>query len=359
MKQGSAHNIPKIQTARLKGKRVLVRGELNVPIKNGKIVDDFRLQKLLPTLKYILQKGGVPIVIGHLEPVRSVAPVRKRLQELLKKDIEVFENLRFHEGEKKNSMVYARELARFGDIYVNEAFSVAHRKHASIVGLPKLLPSYAGLQFQEEVKKLSEVCRPKRPFLFILGGAKFDTKIGLLKQFIKNADRVFVGGAIANSFFGAFGYETGKSIVEPSGYKQILRSFKASENLLLPVDVEVNRHRIQNVEEVRKADMILDAGPETLAMLEVEIKKAKFIVWNGPLGHMEKGYNKGTDKLINLLAKSKARVIIGGGDTHTRIAALKKENNFYHVSTGGGAMLDFLEDGTLPGIEALLTSIKK
>lgn len=354
----AALNLPKLTSANLKGKRVLIRAGLNVPIAKGVVVDDFRLRAVVPTIKYVLKQGGIPIVIGHLEPVKGISPVRERLQKLVRKKIEVFENLRFHDGEKKNSKSYAKELAKFGDVYVNEAFSVAHRKHASIVGLPELLPSYAGLRFAEEVQKLEETRDPKHPFLFILGGAKFETKIGLLKKFTKLADKVFVGGAIANSFLGAYGYEVGKSVVEEKGYADLKKTFSKMDNILLPVDGAIQSGEIRNIEEMRKADNILDAGPETLKLLEEEITKAKFVVWNGPLGHMEKGFNDGTDELIKLLAKSKARVIIGGGDTHTRIAALKKEKAFYHVSIGGGAMLDFLENGTLVGIEALLASAK-
>lgn len=353
-----APKLPKLETADLKGKRVLIRAGLNVPIQKGVVVDDFRLRTAVPTIKYVLKQGGIPIVIGHLEPVKGIAPVRERLQKLVGKKIEVFENLRFHEGEKKNTKTYAKELAKFGDIYVNEAFSVAHRKHASIVGLPLLLPSYAGLRFAEEVERLEEARNPIHPFFFILGGAKFDTKIGLLKKFSKLADKVFVGGAIANTFLGAYGYEVGRSVVEPRGYADIKKVFSKMDNILLPVDGAIANKDIRNIEEMRKSDNILDAGPETMKLLEDEISQAKLVVWNGPLGHMEKGFNEGTDELIRLLAKSKARVIIGGGDTHQRIAALKKQKAFYHVSVGGGAMLDFLENGTLVGIDALLASAK-
>jgi len=353
-----ARKLPKLSEAKLKGKRVLVRAGLNVPIQKGVVVDDFRLRTAVPTIKYILKAGGTPIVIGHLEPVKGIAPVRERLQKLVGKKIEVFENLRFHEGEKKNSKAYAKELSKFGDIYVNEAFSNSHRKHASIVAITELLPSYAGLRFAEEVERLQEARAPKRPFLFILGGAKFETKMGLLKQFSELADKVFVGGAIANSFLGAYGYEVGRSVVEPSGYKDIIKTFSKKDNIMLPVDGVVPSGEVKNIEEMKAADNILDAGPETMKALKEEIGKAKFIVWNGPLGHMEKGFNEGTDALIRMLAASKARVIIGGGDTHQRIAALKKQKAFYHVSIGGGAMLDFLENGTLVGIEALLKSQK-
>jgi phosphoglycerate kinase len=238
---------------------------------------------------------------------------------------------------------------------VNEAFSVSHRKDASIVLLSKLLPAYAGIQLEEEVKNLSKAIKnPKHPFLFILGGAKFSTKMPLIKKYLKLADYVFIGGALLNDFLKAEGYEVGKSLVDDEnfGIEKILKNKK----LILPIDVVVRDGKIlKNVKisEVKKDEVILDVGSESIKMLEPLIKKSKLILWNGPLGKYEAGGGGATKKVLKLVASSKAESIIGGGDTVALISEMKMENKFSFVSTGGGATLDFLANGTLPGIKAL------
>lgn len=328
----------------LPGTIALVRTDWNVPFKDGKISDNSRILASQKTIEFILEKGGKVIVLSHLgdgtyslEPVVEVASEifkgrkiefikdpwnnssedgKKILQHLNLSEIAVFENVRFW-MEKENDEAFANMLAQFGDIYVNEAFSVSHRKHTTIFSLPKLLPAYAGFSFMEEYEKLSTLFEPEHPFLIILGGAKFETKLPLIEKFMNLADKIFIGGAMAS-------------------YASEKPEFKV-EKVLFP----------------NQSFNDLDANADTLKMLDREIKEAKFILWNGPLGKYEDGYKEGTVALAKLLASSKAKVIVGGGDTLSVIKETGLENDFYFVSMAGGAMLDFLSSGTLPGIEAL------
>jgi phosphoglycerate kinase len=269
-------------------------------------------------------------------------------------DVALFENLRKELGEKTNSPSFARGLSRFGEIYVNDAFSVSHRVHASIVGITKYLPSYAGFQMIEEVAHLSKAFSPKHPFLFILGGAKFDTKIPLIKKFLRDADNVFIGGAIANDFFKGKGYEIGQSLVS-DGMVQV-KSFFKNKNLILPIDVVASKGSTsRNIKpnDVNHEESIVDIGKDTVDALGALIEKAAFILWNGPLGKYESGFGGSTEKVLKIIAKSKATSIVGGGDTVALITKLKLGDKIGFVSTGGGATLDFLAKGTLPGIKAL------
>ena len=365
----------------LKGKKVLLRVDFNVPVKNGKVEDDFRIKKSLPTIEYLQKKGAIVILIAHigddgsesLEPV--VAILKKHfnnisfiktpalLEEtniLLAKaksgDVILLENIRRETGEKKNDVSFARGLSRLGEIYVNDAFSVSHRAHASIVGLPKYLPSYAGFQLEAEVKNLSKVFEnPKHPFLFILGGAKFSTKIPLIKKYLKLADNIFIGGALLNDFLKAKGLEVGQSLVDGTSYgiEKILKN----KNLIIPEYVLVKnvlgKFIEKNVKEVSKDDVIIDVGIEATKNLLPIIKKSKMILWNGPLGKYEIGGGGATKEVLKMVAGASAESIIGGGDTVTLISEMKMEKKFSFVSTGGGATLDFLASGTLPGIKAL------
>jgi len=337
------------QIKNLKGKKVLVRVDFNVPIKDGKVLDDFRIQKSLPTIKFLQQKGAQVILISHLgkDGTESMKPVADCLKKYIKKDIILLDNIREFSGETKNDSNFAKKLSEIGDIYVNEAFSVSHRVHASIVGLPKYLPSYVGFQFEEEIKNLSKVFKkPKHPFLFILGGAKFSTKIPLIQKYLKSADFVFIGGALANDFLKAKGYEVGKSLVEEK--KHNLKNLLKNRKLFLPEDVVI------------KNEVILDIGNKTVKNLEKLIQKSKFILWNGPLGKYEDGGGKATKKTMDFLLKQKSKeIIIGGGDLVSFVPRSKLETRTYKlepnlfVSTGGGATLEYLAKGTLPGIKAL------
>ncbi len=364
-----------IQT--FEGVKILVRVDFNVPIKNGAIADDIRIRAALPTINFLLKKGARLVLISHLEVLEgekaTLEPAAKRLGELgvpvtFIKDYAkalplanhelqngsclLLENLRFFEGEKKNDPKFAKELASLADIYVNDAFSVSHREHASIVGIPKLLPSYAGLQLESEVANISRAFHPDRPFLFILGGAKFATKLPLLLRFIENADAVFIGGALANDFLKAKGYEVGKSLLSEGTFD--FNFFLNNPKLLLPIDVVTDKHEAKAADKVSGDEKIMDVGPKTVEMLREKIKTMKFILWNGPLGLYEDGYTAPTLELARMIGDaSSTTTIVGGGDTLAAIATLGIEDKITFVSTAGGAMLDFLTKGTLPGIQAL------
>lgn len=329
----------------LKGKTVLLRVDFNVPIKNGKVEDDFRIKAALPTIDFLLKKGAKIILITHLgeNGTANLIPVIKHFFDISKIDknkVTFFDNIRKFPGEMKNDKSFAKKLSEMGDIYVNDAFSVSHREHASIVSLPKYLPHFAGLQLEKEIKNLSDVFKKtKHPFLFILSGAKFSTKIPLLEKYLKLADYVFVGGALANYLLKAKGCDIGKSFVDEKKYNvtKILNNPK----LILPTDFIV------------KDDAIVDVGDESVKNLAPIIKKSKLILLNGPLGKYEDGETKATMKVLKLMASSKARSIVGGGDTVALVSKMKMTNKFSFVSTGGGATLDFLANGTLPGIKML------
>jgi 3-phosphoglycerate kinase len=328
----------------VEGTIVLVRTDWNVPVKDGVVLDTSRIEMSVPTIDYALKKGAKVIVLSHFgdgsdsielvakeaekffegvnirfvrDPWNTSSPDgRQSFENLRSGEIAVFENLRFW-MEKENSDEFAEQLAAFGDIYVNEAFPVSHRKHTSIVKLPKLLPHFAGFGFMEEYQKLSLAFNPEHPFLFILGGAKFETKLPLVEKFLSIADQIFIGGEIA--------------------FHALSLPLAQNPKIVLPIG---------NI-------TALDANQETLDLLQRKIAGAKFILWNGPLGNYENGYKQGTLALAKMLAESDAQVIVGGGDTVASIKELDLKDKFYFISTAGGAMLDFLSNGTLPGIEAL------
>src|SRR3989344_227993 len=335
-----------LEAGEIKGKKVLVRVDWSVPTRDGKVVNDYQIKKSLPTIEYLRNAGAKIVLISHAENDEgSLRPIFQHVKQYLSltfikpSDLVLLENLRQNSGEKTNSKAYAQELALLGDIYVNEAFPESHREYASIVWIPKLLPSYAGLRLIEEVQRLSSVFYPKRPFLFILGGAKFDTKLPLLKKFIRIADDIFVGGALANNFFKEQEVDIGRSLVSKGdfGLKELLNTGK----IILPEDTII------------KDGKILDAGPRTMENLKSIISASKLVLWNGPLGGYENGYKVATLALAKIISESSCESIIGGGDTIASIKELDLFDKFSFVSTGGGAMLDFLATGTLPGIEAL------
>ncbi|MBI4118070.1 MAG: phosphoglycerate kinase [Parcubacteria group bacterium] len=374
-------NIPPLKDiSDLKGKRVLLRADFNLPIVGGEVRDDFRLKKALPTIAFLQEKGAEIIILSHhSDAAQTLHPVARRLNEEFPtyfvediynenefakardigkrgtKHIIFCENLRKWPGEKGNDPAFAGHLASLGDVYVNDAFSASHRKHASVVLLPTLLPSYAGMLFEAEVEALSRAFTPEHPFLFILGGAKTSTKLPVAVKLLSTADSVFIGGALANTFFKKMGYEIGRSVYEDMDKEVAL--LLESKKLTLPVDVLVDNEDgifAKKPDEVLLGDKILDAGPEAVKFLEEEIRKAAFVLWNGPLGaYEEKGFAHTTEVLIQAITKSKAYSVVGGGDTIAVISSMGLEDKFGFLSTAGGAMLVFLSEGTLPGIEAL------
>jgi len=362
----------------LKGKRVILRLDLNVSIKDGYVFEDFRIKKIIPTLEYLTSKGAKTVIIAHLDKKegKSLEPVARYLfpffpklrflpdlysneakeewKNLPEGGLILFENIRNWKGEEENNPVFAEYLASFGECYVNDAFSVSHRNHASIVGVTEFLPSYLGPLFEEEIKNLSKAFDPSHPFLFILGGAKFETKIPLLEKFLPLADKVFVGGAIANDFFKAQGNFVGDSLVSETNID--LSKFLSNEKIILPVDCRTQHKGFRYTKkpsEISVGEKIWDAGEKTAKNISKLIKEASFIVWNGPLGNIEVGAKEGTIEFAKMIASSNATSIVGGGDTITALEKTEYFNKFTFVSSGGGAMLDFLANETLPGIEAI------
>jgi phosphoglycerate kinase len=367
-----------IEAGSLSGKYVIIRVDWNVPIKDGKVVDDYRIQNTLPTLEYLEKSGARTIIISHLDSKEgsSLAPVHEHVNKFFplafctetvgseaKKAVKkledgesiLLENVRLDEGEKENSVEFSKKLSELGEIFVNEAFSESHRKYASIVGIPQYIPGYLGIRFSEEITYLSKAFYPKRPFLLIMGGAKFETKLPIIKKFLSIADNIFIGGALANDFFRQMKIEVGKSLVSPKGEIDIEEMSK-SEKVKLPSDVVVKRDgnvHIVPLDKIMPEDIIVDAGPNTLLELKELISRSSSVLWNGPLGGYEEGYRQPTLELARFLAESGKETILGGGDTLAAIRELELSEKFSFVSTGGGAMLDFLAAGTLPGIEAL------
>ena len=362
----------------LRGKKILLRVDLNVPVKNGRIEDEFRINKALPTIKFLKKNGAKVILLSHfgkggdtLEPlagalskyikttfVKAVtgSEAKKFIAEMKNGEVVLLENLRNDPGEKGGDKKFARELAALGDIYVNEAFSVSHRKDASIVLLPKLLPAYAGMNLVNEVEGLGRAMKTVRhPFLVIIGGAKFSTKLPLIKKYLKPADHIFIGGALAHEFFKARGYEVGESLVEEKGAESVKRIFK-NKKIILPTDVKISLEGglvNKKTADVSKGDVILDIGDESVEKLKELIEKAKLVFWNGPLGKYEDGGAESTKKILEALSRARAHSVVGGGDTAALVNQMKIEKKLSFVSTGGGAALYFLAHGTLPGIKAL------
>ena len=331
------------QLKTVKGKIALVRVDFNVPIRGGKILDFFRIKKAFPTIDFLLKKGAKVVLISHLgkESGTTLEPVMKYVSRFYKKDqVALLENLRLQDGEEKNDQAYARDLASLADFFINDAFPVCHRRHASIVSVPKYLPSYAGLQLEAEMKSLSLAFKkPTHPFLFILGGAKFETKIPLIKKYLKIADHVFIGGALMNNFFHELGVDVGDSLIDKKNFG--LKNIAKNKKIVLPIDVVVDNKSF------------VDIGVASVEVLSTLIQKSRFVLMNGPMGNYEKGFGQATEKILKVLANSKAKVVLGGGDTVALVSKLKLENKFFFVSTGGGATLEYLAHGTLPGIEAL------
>jgi phosphoglycerate kinase len=362
---------------------VLLRTSLNAPVENGKVTNAFRLKSALPTIEYLRGKHARVILISHISgkgtetlmpmyeamrqwipdmafcPVSTGEEARKAVRELLPGKVLMLENLRRNAGEEKNDPEFAKELASLADVFVQDSFDVCHREHASVVGVPGLLPSYAGLTVLQEVEELTKARKPKRPAVAIIGGAKFSTKEPVLKTLLKSYDHVFVGGALANDFLKAKGYPVGTSLVSLEGQDHIKKLLK-NKKLVAPVDVIAaplkstrDAGRVCMAGEVKEGEAILDAGPHTAAALVDLINKSKTVLWNGPLGLFENGFMDATRTLAHAAANAHTRSILGGGDTIAAVELLGLEHQFSFISTGGGAMLDFLAYGTLPGLKAL------
>lgn len=391
------YNKKSVEDIDVNGKKVLVRCDFNVPLDNGTITDPKRIVEALPTIKYLLDHNAKVILCSHMGRPKgefnmkySLAPVAAKLTELLGKEVVLakdvigedakakaaalkegeillLENVRFHKEEEKNDPAFAKELASMAEIYVNDAFGTAHRAHASTEGVSHYLPAVCGYLIQKEIdimgKALSD---PKRPFVAILGGAKVSDKIGVITNLLEKADMIIIGGGMAYTFFRALGHTIGTSIVEEDKIElagEILR--KAQEkgvSLLLPVDNEIGREYDKDTVHMSiPADFIpagwmgLDIGPTTRELFSKSIKGAGTVVWNGPMGVSEwENFAAGTEAVATAVADSGAISIIGGGDSAASIEKLGFSHKMTHISTGGGASLEFLEGKELPGIACLL-----
>jgi phosphoglycerate kinase len=361
----------------LRGKYVLLRSSLNIPLKDGVVQNRFRLERALPTMRYLREQGARVIVVAHIgrKPEETLQPVfrelekylpihwggnvldqsfRRRCELLGDGDILLAENLRQHPSEVANEEHFVEQLASLAELFVNDAFAAAHREHASTFGVAKRLPAYAGLTLLEEVTELQKVMKPERPSLFLLGGAKFETKMPLIEKYLKIYDQVFVGGALANDIFKARGLEVGRSLV--SDVSLAGAAFLTDERLLLPIDVVVDGpegRQVKRPEAVTKEESIMDCGPMTIEMLATYIEKAKTILWNGPFGAYEQGYTQSTEITARYVAGADGYSVLGGGDTVAAVEKLHINECFGFVSIGGGSMLTFLEHGGTPAIDLL------
>ncbi|HEY89065.1 MAG TPA: phosphoglycerate kinase [Thermoflexia bacterium] len=377
----------------LAGQRVLMRADFNVPLQAGVITDDTRIRAALPTIQYILAQGASLVLMSHLgrpkgkvKPELSLKPVAQRLSELLGQPVKLapesvgdeieavaaalkpgavllLENTRFHAGDKKNDPEYARQLAQLGEIFVNDAFGTAHRAHASTVGVTEYLPAVSGFLIEKEIEFLGRATgNPERPYIVLLGGAKVSGKIGVINNLLGKADKILIGGGMANTFFKAQGLEVGDSLVENDALETASALVaEAGDKLVLPVDVVVAdafandaTYKTVAINKVAPGWRILDIGEATIAAYQKILKTARTVVWNGPLGVFElANFAKSTFTIAKSLAELDAVTIIGGGDSAAAVKIAGVKTQMSHVSTGGGASLAYLEGQALPGLEAL------
>ncbi len=389
-------SVKDIAATDLNAKRVLVRVDFNVPMEAGVITDDVRIRAALPTIRYLIEKNSIVILCSHFGRPKGqvkdefrLQPIAKRLQELLgqpvsmledcigqdvetavhaakPKSVLLLENLRFYKEEEDNNEVFARKLAALADVYVNDAFGTAHRAHASTEGVAHFLPAYAGLLIEKELAFLGQaIHQPQRPFVCIIGGAKVSTKMSVLKNLLGKVDTLIIGGGMAYTFFKAQGLQIGKSLCEDNFIEAanlFLNLAKSSKTkVMFPVDCVVadafdqDAHtRLVTIDQIPSDWQALDCGPETIALIKAEIAGARTVLWNGPLGVFEMDrFATGTNEVAKALAHSQAVTIVGGGDSAAAIEKAGLVDKITHVSTGGGASLEFLEGQELPGIAVL------
>lgn len=386
-----------IKDMNLENKKVLIRCDFNVPMKEGKISDDTRITAALPTIKYCLDQNAKVILFSHLGRVKeesdlaknNLAPVAKRLEELLgqkvtfvektrgeelenainnmnNKDIILVQNTRYEDldgkKESKNDSELGAYWASLGDVFVNDAFGTIHRAHASNVGIASHLDSCIGFLIEKELNALKELDNPTHPFVVVLGGAKVADKIGVIENLVTKADKILIGGGMAFTFLKAEGYEIGKSLLDEENLefcKNILKDYK--DKIILPVDVAVTTeysenepYKTKDITEMNENEQGLDIGPKTVELFESYLKEASIAVWNGPLGVYEfEKYKKGTDELLKFVVDNNIKIILGGGDIVAAASLAGYKDKVYHASTGGGATLEYLEGKTLPGLEAI------
>lgn len=377
----------------LPGKRVLVRVDFNVPVKDGRVTDDTRIRRAIPTIRYLLSEGARPVLISHLgrpkgepDPKYSMDPVSRSLGELLElqvlklnaavgpeveealgnwdgQGVALLENSRFYPGETENDPELSAQLARLADLYVNDAFGAAHRAHATTVGVAELLPPAAGLLMEEELDNLERVLRePERPLVAILGGAKVSDKLGVIESLLGTADTVLIGGAMCFTFFKAKGYEVGQSLVEDDYLDEARRLMEeAGDRLVLPIDVVVAdrmsedaESRAVEVDRIPDDHMGLDISLGTVGIFRGHIERARTVFWNGPMGVFEmEAFARGTEDVARAVADSVAMSVVGGGDSVAAVQKLGLGDRMGFISTGGGASLEYIEGQVLPGVAVL------
>jgi len=382
----------------LKGKKVLLRVDLNVPMKNGAITETSRIEKILPTIKLLIEKEAKIIILSHIGRPKgqivngmSLEPISKKLSQYLNIEvlfnknkinentifelnkisngsIMMLENIRFNEGEETNDINFSKKISSLGDIYVNDAFSCSHRAHASIEGITKYIPSYFGLQITEEINALKKITAEiTKPISLIIGGSKISTKIKIINNLIKKFNHIIIVGGMANTMLKHTGSKVGKSICEHDCaplIKEILENSKKYNcKITCPVDVVVSKNledigRNKNIKEINEDEMILDIGPKTISSIKTIINNSNTVLWNGPAGYFENpNFQNGTEKILEIISEKtkndKIFSVAGGGETVAAINKFNKFDSFTFVSTAGGAFLEFLEGKTLPGIKAI------
>lgn len=385
-----------IRDVEWQGKRALVRVDFNVPLEGGRITDDTRVRAAVPTLSYLIDHGASVVLMSHLgRPKKKVvedlrlAPVAQHLSELLGRPVKtattttgpeaeqaaaalqpgevlMLENTRFDGREEANDEGMAQELAKLGDVFVNDAFGAAHRAHASTEGVARFLPAVSGFLLEKELNELGGLLtKPEHPFIAIVGGAKITDKIGVLTNLARLVDTLLIGGGMANTFLLAKGYKVGDSLAEPDAVEEVNKIYFFAEGtqtqILLPTDVVIAQSpdpsaetRTVSIENVPDGWKILDIGPETVKAYSAEIAKAKTVMWNGPMGYFEsEPFASGTRGIAQALADSEARSVVGGGDSVAALEQMGLADKVTHISTGGGASLELLEGKTLPGVAAL------
>jgi phosphoglycerate kinase len=389
---GAATLKASITSVDVAGKRVLVREDLNVPMAGGTIADDSRVRAAAPTLEHLARRGARVIVMSHLgrpkdrEPELSLKPVVPDLARRVGRDVRfaedcvgepatsavdtlqsgqllLLENVRYHKEDEANDAGFARRLAALGDLFVNDAFAASHRAHASVVGVAAYLPAFAGELMEAELRALRQALdNPRRPMVALVGGAKVSTKVGVLRNLLQKVDSLLIGGAMANTFFKARGWPTGSGLVEDTALKEAKEvAAEAGDKLVLPVDVVCARKmeagealRIMDADKVEPGWMALDIGPRSISLFNQKVRGAGTVIWNGPVGVAEiKDFGDGTKAVGEAIAASGAYTLVGGGDTVAAIESLGLAGRFSHVSTGGGATLEYLEGKELPGIAIL------
>lgn len=378
--------IPKLTKDIVYKKKCLARVDYNSSFENGVIKNDFRIKKTLPLINWMRENQAITILLTHIKENDGEIPelarfynilknnyipsghlfyskeitgknIKKTISELKGGDIILLNNLRLDDREEKNDISFSKELSDLGDLYINEAFSNSHRKHSSIVGIPEFLPAYFGFNFIEEIKNLSRVLNPESPLAVFIGGKKINTKEQVIEKLLNKADFIALGGLMAAEFYFAKGFNIGKTNIDIKSSDLIKEKFLNHNKIIIPENFIILRNKQKKdilISEIQENDVIYDISPSFFDKIKNNIKNKSLILWNGPMGYIENGFTEGTTKLAEILFQDNYEVIAGGGETIDFIFSSGLENKFSFISTGGGALLEFIANETLPGIEAIM-----